>query len=559
MKILYPAVAFAHILCNVDSKALIGDFQFENEFDFSLLKTENYEKVIGSSFKFSVVTFFTGMCPAIDESVNWYTTTVIRAHLSNIWNSSSIPVMTWQPACYDPFIKGYSSNISPYLKTPDTFIRAIGNGTHDIYLKSVANELKLFLAGPDGVYGNGDDRRIYIRLGHEMNGAWYPWSVAYNKYITTMDYKSMWMRTREVFNNILNQTVINNVITSVDQSARIQFIWNPNNFDTGGVTAEEYYPGDEYVDSLGLDVYNGLDLCYGIQRKTAAGLMIPMILRFQNISVKKPIVIPEFGCDYAPANGVDWAGTWYKSFFATAEKYGLSMLAQFNFGPNSVYGNPAQPDIPMYTSLLRNSSSWLVHADTSLPRLVSDTDFKGSPSNIIAGPVDLTDDTPYFTGPCFYKPPTYAPTVSRYPPTPSPSMKPSSYFPTIIPSRSPSIKPSKATIILPANASGSSGTTSTVYIAVAVSISVFLLLILYCIRPTLFSCSQPKKQVSTHELLSATSEKFTLSKQPVKSKTNTSSKSPREQKISKNSTKSPKEQRKVASVKMTYNDALDKV
>ena len=30
--------------------------------------------------------------------------------------------------------------------------------------------------GADGALGTADDRRAYMRWGHEMNGGWYPWS-----------------------------------------------------------------------------------------------------------------------------------------------------------------------------------------------------------------------------------------------------------------------------------------------------------------------------------------------------------------------------------------------
>ena len=78
-------------------------------------------------------------------------------------------MMTWQPACYDPNLPTLSS-ISKYIKTEDTFIKNVAAGTYDSYVVSVASQIKSFLSGPDGVYGTSDDRRIYIRLAHEMNG-----------------------------------------------------------------------------------------------------------------------------------------------------------------------------------------------------------------------------------------------------------------------------------------------------------------------------------------------------------------------------------------------------
>ena len=438
------------IIALVRSKALIGDFQFVNEFDTSLVKTWKLENAIGN-FKYSVIPFFTEMCPAVNTKYNWFTTVTIRNHLNNIWNASAVPIMTWQPSCYQPELPSLS-NISNSYKVRDTFIREIGQGLHDDYLKNVASELKLFLSGSDGIYGNDDDRRVYVRLGHEMNGNWYQWSVAKNKYITTADYKSMWVRTRLVFSKVLNSTVANNAITSVDQSTRIQFIWNPNNFDTGGVKAEDYYPGDAYVDFLGMDVYNFL--YNGGQSHLASVLMTPMIQRFQALSSSKPIAVPEFGCQYVSSNGVTYTGKWYADFFATAQKYGLRMLSQFNIGSNAVYGSTTQPNIPMYIDIMRNSTNWLVQGNPKMKRLISDEDFKGSISSV---QVTVKPSSVPSTGPTYkpttkstYKPsvaPTYKPSVT---PTNKPSIAPT-YKPSVAPTHKPSVAPTHKSSVSPTN------------------------------------------------------------------------------------------------------------
>ena len=44
-------------------------------------------------------------------------------------------------------------------------MKLISNGTFDAYINAFSNRLKQWLAGPDGIYGNDDDRRAYLRLG----------------------------------------------------------------------------------------------------------------------------------------------------------------------------------------------------------------------------------------------------------------------------------------------------------------------------------------------------------------------------------------------------------
>ena len=77
-----------------------------------------------------------------------------------------------------------------------------------------------------------------IRFGWEFNGNWFPWSAqgcasAYVRY----------------FDNIV--TTMRAV-----RGAHFTFEWNPTRGDLGVGTLAQYYPGDNYVDEIGLDVYD---------------------------------------------------------------------------------------------------------------------------------------------------------------------------------------------------------------------------------------------------------------------------------------------------------------
>jgi hypothetical protein len=43
------------------------------------------------------------------------------------------------------------------------------NNTFDPYINQFGNRLKKWLAGPDGMYENDDDRRAYLRLGMKFD------------------------------------------------------------------------------------------------------------------------------------------------------------------------------------------------------------------------------------------------------------------------------------------------------------------------------------------------------------------------------------------------------
>ena len=79
---------------------------------------------------------------------------------------------------------------------------------------------------------------VAFRPWHEMNGGWFWWGAGNT---TPEEYKQLWRETQELLerNNVHNLLYVYspNTITSLEE------------FDT-------YYPGDEYVDILGVDIYN---------------------------------------------------------------------------------------------------------------------------------------------------------------------------------------------------------------------------------------------------------------------------------------------------------------
>jgi hypothetical protein len=101
-------------------------------------------------------------------------------------------------------------------------------GAHDDQFKTLAQTL----VG----YGQGD---ALLRLGWEFNASWYPWTVTDNRGAA---------HYAEYFRRIV--TAMRSV-----PGASFRFVWNP----TPGTSPFDLalaYPGDAYVDYIGLDVYD---------------------------------------------------------------------------------------------------------------------------------------------------------------------------------------------------------------------------------------------------------------------------------------------------------------
>ncbi|HZU73384.1 MAG TPA: alkaline phosphatase family protein [Acidimicrobiales bacterium] len=100
-------------------------------------------------------------------------------------------------------------------------------GAYDQYFVTLAQNL----------VANGQGNSI-IRLGWEFNGSWFPWAAGGQ----AGNFVTYW------------QHIVNAMRSVSGQS--FQFEWNPTRGDMGVGDLATYYPGDAYVDIIGLDVYD---------------------------------------------------------------------------------------------------------------------------------------------------------------------------------------------------------------------------------------------------------------------------------------------------------------
>jgi beta-mannanase len=236
-------------------------------------------------------------------------TTVINnlfnQQLPNIWNNKNVPLITWEP-------------FTAPGSAPDNIEVLIANGQLDAYINNWADNLKTFLTGADGVYNTGDDRRAYLRLGHEMNGNWYPWSAAVGGNSPT-DFVNMWKHTKDIFNS-----------KGVDAN-HLQWMWCVNHNDVGGFSAEQYYPGDAYVDWVAIDGYNWGTSQTWSSWQTPDQVFGPMISRLRAIT-NKPLGITEVGSSSMTSSGTSIAAKsqWTTDLLNYAVAKDVKMVSWFN-------------------------------------------------------------------------------------------------------------------------------------------------------------------------------------------------------------------------------------
>ena len=314
------------------------------------------------SKKHAVVNLFTDWCNRTKTLDNLF-----NQQLPNIWANGNVPVITWEP---------YLCSASA---TPDDVEVRAARGDYDAYFKAWAVRMKAFVSGPDGSLGTADDRRVYIRLAHEMNGNWYPWGAAVGGN-SAASYQLMWQRVRGAFS------------TEGLDAHTVQWIWAVNHEDVGSFRAEDYYPGDEYVDWIGIDGYN-----WGASQSWSSWsapetVFGPMAARLRKLT-QKPLALTETASSSATPGAVNVAAKseWITQLFTYAtSSIDARMIVWFNEDKETdwaVFGGAngdetyrsGRTSYKAYTSYRAAvKAPGLLPANTTQSRLISDAMFWGN-------------------------------------------------------------------------------------------------------------------------------------------------------------------------------------
>jgi beta-mannanase len=111
-----------------------------------------------------------------------------------------------------------------YPSLPD-----IAGGVYDGYLTSFGQQI--------AAYGHP----VMVTFAHEMNGPWYPWGLGGQDNVTPAQWVAAW----------------DHIVTVVSGAAPglVDWVWAPNADSHGAGSITPYWPGDQYVDTVGIDGY----------------------------------------------------------------------------------------------------------------------------------------------------------------------------------------------------------------------------------------------------------------------------------------------------------------
>lgn len=194
------------------------------------------------------------------------------AQVKGILELGSLPIITWEP-----WLTAFDPDKYPQLKAVDKRDKGgladIAKGTYDFYLKKWADDAKAV------------GKPIFLRVAHEMNDPYrYPWGPQNN---SAKDFIAAWRHIHDVF--------------KVEGATNIIWIWSPH---PAYGFFKEFYPGDAYVDYVGVSALN-----YGTVASWSQWWSFKEIFGnyyAQLDSFKKPIIVTEFGCLNVGGNRGQW-------------------------------------------------------------------------------------------------------------------------------------------------------------------------------------------------------------------------------------------------------------
>jgi len=192
------------------------------------------------------------------------------------WQRGALPVITWMSA---PANFASVSDLSSYSLT------SIANGSQDSYIKSWAANIAV------------QRMPVVIRFDHEANGNWYPWSVGWSKQGITGNTPDQYVAAWRHVWNIFQSFGANNYAIWAWVSTRIDTLGSYGTGMTQSQLVAASYPGDSYVDWIGMDGYQ-----YNAAESTTYSQTFTATLNTLESISGKPIIVAEMGSAQQPGN-----------------------------------------------------------------------------------------------------------------------------------------------------------------------------------------------------------------------------------------------------------------
>jgi len=194
--------------------------------------------------------------------------------VESITAAGYLPMIAWEP--WDHRVE--STFDRRRGEQPDYSLARILDGDFDPLIESWAEGLAEW------------GRPVVIRFAHEMNGYWYPWAESSNENLPGQ-YVEAWRYVHDIF--------------TAEGADNVIWVWSPNLTQPTLPALAGLYPGDEYVDWLGLVGYLGNGIDPRVYVPTFDQLFGPTMAEMREFS-DKPMVVTELGATELGGKKAAW-------------------------------------------------------------------------------------------------------------------------------------------------------------------------------------------------------------------------------------------------------------
>ena len=188
-----------------------------------------------------------------------------RAQLQAVAQRGSTPEITWEP---------WDSTKGLYSRQPRYQLRNIIDGKFDPYIRTWARSLAKW------------GKPVRLRFAQEMNGNWYPWAETANGN-RHGEFVRAWRHVYEIF--------------AAAKATNVKWVWSPVSGAAG-----EYFPGDRYLNILGITCLNGGTATFNRGWQSFASICGNSIRQLHALAPKLPIEISEVASAEAGGSKAAW-------------------------------------------------------------------------------------------------------------------------------------------------------------------------------------------------------------------------------------------------------------
>jgi hypothetical protein len=220
--------------------------------------------------------------------------------LNHMRRKGTTPLIIWQPV------------ISRDQGSARYRFDTIARGDHDAYLRSFAEQVGRY-PGP-----------IILRFAHEFEGWWFPWRIGLPGN-TAETFTAAWRHIWEVFRGGAQPLAPN-----------ARFLWSPHGCDCPN-RLKSLWPGEQYVDYIGMSVYNWA----GLRRMPWRSMARLVRARMAGIALlpRKPIILAETASTHRGGNKARWISDGYRTLYSRWPRIVGVLYTNVDMGTQGVDGH----------------------------------------------------------------------------------------------------------------------------------------------------------------------------------------------------------------------------